>query len=122
MAQFTVAGVTAEFEFDMTSWEEIEDKVGLLDDFDTLMESPGRLRNMRAVGSIMAAEGARLGKGSEMPVEWMKENMRPGDVRRLGIAIRTAIADGMKMEHKNGEDQVVDAILAEIEKKEDQDA
>ena len=122
MAKLTIADRTAELLFDMTAWEEMEETVGLIDNFDDMMTGKERLKNARALVAILAGEGHRLGRGDEMPADWLKEHMIPRDVRRVGPAIRAAISEGMAMEHKEGEDQVTDVILAEIEKKEDQDA
>ena len=122
MAKLEINGKEAWLEFDMTSWEEMEETVGLLDDFDELMEGRQRLQNMRTVAAILSREGARLGKGEEMTADWLKENLRPNQVRKLGTAIRVAISDGMAMEAKKGDDQAVDAIMAELEKKEEPDA
>ena len=122
MAKLEINGKNAWLEFDMTSWEEMEETVGLLDEFDALMEGRQRLQNMRTVAAILSREGARLGKGEEMTADWLKENLRPNQVRKLGTAIRVAISDGMAMETKKGDDQAVDAIMAELEKKEEPDA
>lgn len=122
MAKLTIADRTAELILTMTSWEEMEETVGTIDEFDALMTGRDRLKNMRLCGEILAKEGARLGKGEEMPAEWLKENMKPGQVKSLGFAIRLAITEGMSMETKKGEDQITDKILEKIEKKEAPDA
>lgn len=121
MAKLEIAGRKAELILSMGSWEEIEEDVGRLDELDSLMESRQRLRNIRAIASILAAEGARLGKGEEMPAEWLKENCPPRMVQAVSTAIRLAIVEGMKMETGQSEDGAVDAVMAEIEKKDNQD-
>lgn len=124
MSSLTIADRSAELIFDMTSWEAMEEQVGVLDGFDELMTGKERLKNMRRCVAILSKEGARLKRGAEMPADWLKENMSPGDVRKLGPAIRAAITAGMAMETSatEGGDQVVDEVLAEIEKKEARDA
>ncbi len=122
MAKLSVAGRTAELVFDMTSGEALEGNVGLLDNFDLLVTGNERLRTIRMAVSVLAAEGARLGKGEEMPAEWLLANVKPREFRKLGPAVRAAIKEGMAMENKSGEDEATDLILAEIEKKEDPDA
>lgn len=122
MAKITINDRTAELILSMASWEEMEEAVGTLDEFDDLMTGRQRLRNMRMCAEILAREGARQGKGDELPADWLKENMQPAEVRLLGAALRLAITEGMRMQTKQGEDQATDRILAQIEKKEGQDA
>ena len=123
MAKLTIDGRTADLLLTMTSWEEMEDKVGRLDEIDSLLESRQRLRYIREIAAIMAAEGSRLGRGEEMPAEWLKDHVRPAQARLVSAAIRMAIVEGMRMEttQEAGADKVVDVTLAEIEKKEEKD-
>ena len=122
MAKLEIAGRKADLVLDMASWEDMEENVGRLDEIDDLMESRQRLRNIRSLAAILSAEGARLGRGEEMPADWLRENMMPAQVRLVTGAIRAAIMDGMRMETTKGESEVVDATLAELEKKEMKDA
>ena len=122
MVKLEIGGRTAELVFDMASWEAMEERVGLLDDIDEIMSGKDRLRKYREVVEIFAVEGAALGKGEEMPADWLREHMRPAQVRMCVAAIKTAIAEGMRMENKSGEDEVIDSVLAELEKKEKTDA
>lgn len=120
MAKLEISGVTADLVLDMTSWEAIEEEVGRLDDFDEMLESRQRLRYIRQIVSIMAAEGNRLGRGEPMPADWIKENAKPYHGRMMSTAIKLAVVEGMRMEsNKDAEsgDVVVDAALSEIEKK-----
>lgn len=124
MAKLEINGRTAELVLDMTSWEQVEEEVGRLDEIDDLMQSRQRLKNIRAIAAIMAAEGARLGRGEEMPAEWIRENCPPKMVMAVSGAIRLAIIEGMRMESgkEDNESGAVDAAMAEIEKKGTQDA
>jgi hypothetical protein len=122
MAKLTIADRTAELILDMASWEELEERVGKLDDIDAMFETRQRLKHYRETVEILAAEGARLGKGDEMPADWIKENARPAQVRLMTAAIRLAIVDGMRMETAaEGNGGAVDVTLAEIEKKDQKD-
>lgn len=122
MAKLEIDGRKAELLLTMQSWEEMEEEVGLLDDFDELMTGRERLKNMRLCAEVLSREGARQGKGEELPADWLREHMRPAQVRLLSSAIRLAVTEGMRMETTKGEDQATDAILAKIEKKEPADA
>ena len=122
MAKLTIDGVTAELVFDMASWEAMEEQVCLLSEFDEKLKGRGRLKTLREITAIFAAEGARLGKGEKMPAEWIREHMKPAEVGKVNAAVDLAIADGLRMETKKGEDAVVDPILEELEKKEGKDA
>lgn len=124
MAALEIAGRKAELILDLNSWETIEEEVGRLDEIDSLMESRQRLKNIRKIAGILSAEGARLGRGEEMPADWLLDNCPPKMAIKVSGAIRLAIVEGMKMETAatvEGE-QVVDAAMAEIEKKETPDA
>jgi len=122
MAKLTIADRTAELILDMASWEELEERVGKLDDIDAMFETRQRLKHYRETVEILAAEGARLGKGDEMPADWIKENAKPAQMRLMTAAIRLAIVDGMKMETAaEGNGGAVDVTLAEIEKKDQKD-
>lgn len=122
MAKLTIADRTAELILDMASWEELEERVGKLDDIDAMFETRQRLKHYRETVEILAAEGARLGKGDEMPADWIKENARPAQMRLMTAAIRLAIVDGMRMETAaEGNGGAVDVTLAEIEKKDQRD-
>jgi len=122
MAKLTIADRTAELILDMASWEELEERVGKLDDIDAMFETRQRLKHYRETVEILAAEGARLGLGDEMPADWIKENARPAQMRLMTAAIRLAIVDGMRMETAaEGNGGAVDVTLAEIEKKDQKD-
>lgn len=122
MAKLTIADRTAELILDMASWEELEERVGKLDDIDAMFETRQRLKYYRETVEILAAEGARLGKGDEMPADWIKENAKPAQMRLMTAAIRLAIVDGMRMETAaEGNGGAVDVTLAEIEKKDQKD-
>ena len=122
MAKLTIADRTAELILDMASWEELEERVGKLDDIDAMFETRQRLKHYRETVEILAAEGARLGKGDEMPADWIKENAKPAQMRLMTAAIRLAIVDGMRMETAaEGNGGAVDVTLAEIEKKDQRD-
>ena len=121
MARLTIAGRTAELVFDMASWEEMEERVGTLDEIDRIMSGKERLRHYREVAEIFAAEGARLGRGEAMPADWLRDNLHPAQVRLVITAIKAAIGEGMKMETARGEGEAFDPVLAELEKKGAQD-
>ena len=121
MAKLEIAGRTAALVFDMTSWEEMEESVCTLDEIDKTLSGNQRLKHYREIIGILSKEGARKGLGEEMPAEWLRENLHPAEVRLCIAGIKAAIGEGMRMETKQGQDEVIDPVLAELEKKEGRD-
>lgn len=102
-----------ELQFTTPVWEKIEEKIGLIDNFEELMSSKGRLRRIAEMVAIMNVQ-------QPCSAEEIFRKMEPSDVRLIVAELRQVIRHGLKMDVKKGEDQVVDEVLEEIEKKETQ--
>ena len=100
-----------ELQFTMPVWEKIEEQVGLIDDFDNIMNSRGRLRKVALMTAIMNVR-------QPCSAEEIYRLMEPSDVRIMVAEIRRVIGRGLKMNTKKDEDKVVDEVLEELEKKE----
>ena len=98
-----------EFKFTMAAWERLEDEVCSLDELEEKLQGKGRLRLITKVASILSVQP--LGPDA------LFDMMRPADVRRVTAAIMQAITDGLKMEEKQGESDVHDVVLEEIDAK-----
>lgn len=101
------------FQWTMSVWEKFEQKVGLVEEFDMIVSSAGRLRKICKMAAIMSIE-------QPVSEEMFFRELTPPDVRKLVDELRITIWDGLKMETEKGEDEVVDEVLEEIEKKETQ--
>lgn len=86
---------------------------------ETVVEKCKNRRTLLSMIAIMAEEGAAaLGEKSDCDAEWLAAHMRPGMLPKAQIAVLNAVADGMKMESAEGEeDEEIDAVLEEIKKK-----
>lgn len=102
-----------EFQFTMPVWDKFEQKVGLVEEFDQIISSPGRLKKICRMAAIMSIE-------QPVSEEMFFRELTPADVRVLVNELRETIREGLKMETEKGEDEVVDEVLEEIEKKETQ--
>ena len=100
-----------EVQFTMPIWEKIEEKVGLIDNFEEIMNSKGRLRKIAEMVAIMSVR-------QPCSAEEIFRAMEPGDVRTIVAELRRVIREALRMDEKKGEDGVVDEVLEEIEKKE----
>lgn len=107
-----LAGENVPLRFDMAAWERLEDELCLLDDLADKMAERGRIKVLTQVLAILS------GKQEEA----IRAAMYPGQVRTLTQAMWLAINEGMRMETApEGEDEVIDVTLKEIEKKEERD-
>ena len=98
-------------QFTMPIWEKYEKKFGIVEDFDVIVTRPGRLRKICEMAALMSVE-------QPLSDEMLFREMEPSDVRKLVDELRRAIREGLKMEVEEGEDEVVDEVLEEIQKKE----
>ena len=99
-----------EMQFTMPIWEKFEEKIGLVEDFNEIVSKPGRLRKICKMAALMSVE-------QPVSEEMFFREMEPSDVRMLVQELKRAIAEGLKMNTEKGEDEVVDEVLEEIEKK-----
>ena len=102
-----------ELQFTMPVWEKFEEKIGLVENFDEIFMQRGRLRKVPEIVAIMSIE-------QPVSVEKIWHDMVPSDVRNIVGEAREVIRQGLKMDTKAGEDEIVDEVLEEIEKKETQ--
>lgn len=122
MAVWTVGKHSYNLVFDMASWMDLERTVCTLDKVDEVLTGPERITGALDIACVLAKEGNALGDGELIDKEWVLKHWVPKNCTRLFAAIQTAMSEGMRMEAADGEDQVVDEILMEIEKKEEPDA
>lgn len=77
---------------------------------------------LAAMIAIMAQQGELLeGRALDVDRAWFGSHISPAPVRvaKLQIAVMNALAEGMRMETEENEDEETDEVLAEIKKKEE---
>ena len=102
-------GQEIELRFTMGSWERLEDEVCTLDELEEKLQGKGRLRLIAKVASILSVQA--------LEPDMLFAMMQPADVRGVTAAIMKAITDGLKMEEKQGEGEIHDVVLEEIDAK-----
>lgn len=102
-----------ELQFTMPVWEKFEERIGLVDEFDTIMMTKGRLRKVAEMVALMSVE-------QPVSAERIFRDMEPADVRNIIGEVREVIREKLRMRVEKNEDRVVDEVLEEIEKKETQ--
>lgn len=107
-----LSGENVPLRFDMAAWERLEDELCLLDELADKLTQRGRIKALAQVLAILSGKQA----------DAIRAAMKPADVRTLTQAAWLTINEGMKMDTTpDGEDQVIDLTLKEIEKKEERD-
>ena len=102
-----------ELQFTMPVWEKFEERIGLVDEFDSIMMTKGRLRKVAEMVALMSVE-------QPVSAERIFRDMEPADVRNIIGEVREVIREKLRMHVEKNEDRVVDEVLEEIEKKETQ--
>ena len=126
MTELTIGKRKIPLVFDMDSWIEIEENVCALSRLNEVVgqhNMQGRksdmLRSLVAMVRIMGNEGLELdGQPKDLTDEWLKKNIRPGQMLDIKVAVITEIDKGMRLEtveYKENEER--DLVLEEINKK-----
>lgn len=123
MQKLKIGGRELALAFTISAMDEMEKVTGAPVDLDnikeTVVESCKDRRKLMALVAILAHEGAILeGESSDIDAAWLAQHMRPGHLPKVQIAVLGAVADGMRMESAEGdEDEEVDVVLEELKKK-----
>ena len=108
----TIAQHEYELVFGMPEWLKFEDEIGMIEDFEDIVNRKGRLRIIPKMVAILSVE-------QPVSAEQILRDMEPEDVREAVFRLRRAIQVGLRMTVEKGdENEVVDEVLEEIEKKE----
>ena len=111
--------------FDMPAWDDIEKRFGSLDAaIEKLKASTGWRRDTIAIATILCNRALDLAGKKPLEERYVARMM----VNREAYGVRTAcilaITEGLNAEHKSEEkeDERIDLVLREIEKKEEPEA
>lgn len=116
----TVRGRELNMYFDNQAWLDVEDVFGTIGKMYEAIDSEDHpMRAMMQAAVITANAGMRReGKEPDLTLEWMVENMSPKQARRANTLAKLAIAEGMKRETVEDEDEGdIDLVAKELQKK-----
>ena len=112
-------GVTLRMYFDTAAWMELEEEFGSMERMQEALSSDDRPMHINLkLAAITARCGAKhAGEKPDMTWEWLRDNLTPKQARRANTLAKLAVADGLKRENMDDEDEAVDVVAEEIEKK-----
>ena len=111
----TLAGKEIPLRFTMRTWEALENEIGPVEEVYSALNGKGRLRAVPRIAAILSDD-------PEITADWIFDHMIPADFKGVTKAIIAAITWGLEMETEEDDGKVHDAVLEEIEKKEQKDA
>lgn len=108
--------------FDLKAWLEAEEAFGSLEDmYKQLEEGKAPMRNTLTLAAITANAGARHeGREPDVTLEWLQENLSPKQAKAINTMAKIAVVEGMKRETADDEDEPVDVVAEELQKKTEQ--
>ena len=112
-------GVTLRMYFDTAAWIELEKEFGSLEKMQEALSNDERPMHINLkLAAITARCGAKhAGEKPDMTWEWLRDNLTPKQARRANTLAKLAVAEGLKRENMDGEDEAVDVVAEEIQKK-----
>lgn len=112
-------GVTLRMYFDTAAWMELEEEFGSMEKMREQLETNIKpLHVSLKLAAITARCGAKhAGEKPDMTWEWMRDNLTPKQARRANTLAKLAVAEGLKRENMDDEDEAVDVVAEEIQKK-----
>lgn len=122
MTRFKMGGRELALAFTIGAMDRLEERLGEPIELESIKETiVAQLKDRHKLVTILAilsAEGAALDGGEAVDEAWLKQHVRPGMLPRAQMAVLEAVADGLRMESGEGdEDEEVDAVLEELKKK-----
>ena len=123
MQKLHIGGRELALAFTISAMDAMETITGAPVDLDnikeTVVDSCKDRRKLLELVAIMSREGAALDEtAAEADAAWLAKHLRPGNLPRVQIAVLGAVADGMRMDSAEGEDdEEVDVVLEELKKK-----
>ena len=107
--------------FDVPAWEDIEKRLGSLDEaIASLRKEKGWQRATIAAATILCNRALEIAGDKPITEAYAARMIRPIRAGEVRNACLFAIAEGMRTEHRgDAEDEPVDLVLREIEKKQE---
>lgn len=112
-------GVTLRMYFDTAAWMELEEEFGSLEKMQEALSSDDRPMHINLkLAAITARCGAKhAGEKPDVTWEWLRDNLTPKQARKANTLAKLAVAEGLKRENMDDEDEAVDVVAEEIQKK-----
>lgn len=111
--------------FDVPAWEDVEERFGSLDAaLDKLRAQKGWQRATIAMAAILCSRALDLTGGKPIDEKACARMITPRQAAGVRNACLMAISEGIRTEHRSEEDEnePIDLVLREIEKKEEPEA
>lgn len=119
MKEMTIAGRKTGLRFDVQAWLEAEEAFGSLEAMIRRMDEGER--PMEAALTLAAIEinayERHAGGTPDATVEWLRASLAPKEAAMLTARAKLALTKGMRREHAEDDDEDVDLVAREIEKK-----
>lgn len=119
MKEMTIAGRKTGLRFDVQAWLEVEEAFGSLEAMIRRMDEGER--PMEAALTLAAIEinahERHAGGTPDATVEWLRASLAPKEAATLTARAKLALTEGMRREHAEDNDEDVDLVAREIEKK-----
>lgn len=120
MATLKIADKEITLVLDTETYDELCKKGYYIEDVDDRFSGPDRVTMLCDLIAIMGSHGT----GEQIPVEWVRKNLKFSQHPTAKAAVITTILDAMRSEtaEEKAENDVVDVVLQEIEKKKEPSA
>lgn len=119
MIRMKVGERNVQLRFDVQAWLEVEEAFGSLDAMIRRMDEGER--PMEAALTLAAIEinahERHAGGTPDATVEWLRASLAPKEAAMLTARAKLALTEGMRREHAEDDDEDVDLVAREIEKK-----
>ena len=116
----TAAGRELTMYFDNQAWLDMEDEFGTIGKmYEAIDGDDHPMRAMMRAAVVTANAGLRhAGKEPDITLDWMAKNLSPKQQRKANTLAKLAIAEGMKRETVEDEDEGdIDLVARELQKK-----
>lgn len=119
MAMLKIADKEIKLILDTETYDEICQKGYYVEEIDDRFAGPDRVKMLCELIAIMGSHGS----GENIPVEWVRKNLKFAQHPTAKAAVITTILEAMRSEtaEEKAKDEVVDVVLEEIEKKKEQE-
>lgn len=116
----TAGGRELLMRFDTEAWLDVEDEFGTIGKMYEEIDGENKpMRAMMRAAVIMANAGERhAGRAPDITLEWMVANLTPKQQRKANTLAKIAVAEGMKRETVESDDEGdIDLVAKELQKK-----
>lgn len=119
MIRMKVGERNVQLRFDVQAWLEVEEAFGSLEAMIRRMDEGERpMETALTLAAIeINAHERHAGGTPDATVEWLRASLAPKEAAMLTARAKLALTEGMRREHAEDDDEDVDLVAREIEKK-----